>query len=77
MSSQKIEREINALIKLGISENLSKVIVYKKYGFNELSNELIHDAKTENKEIEESLYNFAPFETTLEYQNITTIAEKK
>jgi hypothetical protein len=63
--------EIKNLVKFGIDENLAKMVVYGKYGMNELVEEIVTSERDENQCIAEDTLNFlVPF---TELQNDPTL----
>ena len=57
----KIKREIDSLMKMNIPETMAMIIVYKKYNKIDEMNSIIEMVKEEQKEIEEEIDNFVPF----------------
>ena len=57
----KIKREIDSLMKMNIPESMAMIIVYKKYNKLDEMNSIIEMVKEEQKEIEEEIDNFVPF----------------
>ena len=57
----KIKREIDNLMKMNIPETMAMIIVYKKYNKIDEMNSIIEMVKEEQKEIEEEIDNFVPF----------------
>lgn len=57
----KIKREIEDLMKMNIPESMAMIIVYKKYNKLDELNSIIEMVKEEQKEIQEAIDNFVPF----------------
>ena len=57
----KIKREIEDLMKMNIPESMAMIIVYKKYNKLDELNSIIEMVKEEQKEIQEVIDNFVPF----------------
>ena len=66
MSSQKLEREIKSLVKIGLTEDQAKIIIFQKYGYHKESEEIVNKLKEEQIELDESLCELTPFEESLQ-----------
>lgn len=66
MSSQKLEREIKSLVKIGLTEDQAKIIIFQKYGFHKESEEIVNKLKEEQIELDESLCELTTFEESLQ-----------
>jgi len=57
-----MKREIDSLLKIGLSEEMAKIVVYAKYHKEDEIKDIIIDIKEEHNEIKEELDKFIPFE---------------
>ena len=65
MSTQKIEREIKSLMKIGLSEDQSKIITFTKYGYHKESEAIVNKLKEEQIELEETVEQLFTFQESL------------
>ena len=65
MSTLKLEREIKSLVKIGLSEDQAKIIIFQKYGYCKESEEIVNKLKEEQNELEEAVEQLYPFEESL------------
>ena len=77
MSNTKMEREINLLIKLGINEDAAKFITFKKFGFDEVADDLIKKIKEDQFELSEIINNLLPFTESINKDSTANIAINK
>lgn len=70
----KVQKEYEALIKIGIPENMAYLIANHKYGTNKEEVEIIiNDIKEQQAEISDYLKEFKPFEQNIEIPKIENL----
>ena len=77
MSSLKIEREIKSLVKIGLTDDQAKLIIFSKYGYTKESEAIITQLKEEQNELEEALNELTPFEESLNPYDESQLTCKK
>lgn len=77
MSNTRMEHEIKSLIKLGLNEDTAKLITFKKFGFNEVADDLIKKIKEEQFELSESINDMLFFNESIIKDSTPNIAINK
>lgn len=73
MSSLKLEREIKSLVKIGLTDDQAKIIIFHKYGYHKESEEIVNKLKEEQIELEEAVDQLTTFEESLQPYDESTI----
>lgn len=70
-----MKRELDSLLKMGLSEEMAKIVVYAKYHKEEDVKDIIIDMKEENNEIKDELKNFISFEEMMRISSTNQLKE--
>lgn len=71
----KVQKEYEALIKIGIPDNMAYLIANHKYGANKEEVEIIiNDIKEQQEEISQFVKEFKPLEVNIEIPKIENLS---